>query len=418
MKKILISLILLISLTVISIFASGWHNANQILPGTFQAGDYFFEGNIGIGTENPSSTVYINKTQTSPEEIIIDNFVSEYIISPSDNMTLLSTENWNRSRSAILANTYAPTTNSNSISSLIGIQSDGGNYGTGDIFILKGLETFGHQSGNSNIDYLMSAAFYSQVDAGTVGELKGADTWTGIYGGSVTTLYGNSIYLDIDGGTVTNKYTLSLSGSGTASSNNYGIYQHSGSGDKNYFSGRIGIGSTNPSRRLSIVDNGLGLDRITTNVLGFYTNNAERMRIAATTGHVGIGTTTTTYRLQLPNTADEGGRGMANDWLTYSSIKYKENIISINGTEARNKIMGLNPVTFEWKENKKKNIGFIAEEVQKIIPEAVALKENEVEGLSMNQIISYLTKLTQEQEKEIQELKKIVCKNNPDETIC
>ena len=53
--------------------------------------------------------------------------------------------------------------------------------------------------------------------------------------------------------------------------------------------GNIGIGTQAPSRRLSIVDPGVGLDEPASDTLGFYTGNTERMRMDST-GYVGIGT--------------------------------------------------------------------------------------------------------------------------------
>jgi len=62
--------------------------------------------------------------------------------------------------------------------------------------------------------------------------------------------------------------------------------------------GNVGIGTTGPTRRLALVDAGLGFDRITTNVLGIYTANTERMRIDAA-GHVGVGIAGPTSRLHV-----------------------------------------------------------------------------------------------------------------------
>jgi len=115
-----------------------------------------------------------------------------------------------------------------------------------------------------------------------------------------------------------------------------------------------------------------------------------------------------TYRLELPNTASADGRGRANQWVTYSSRRWKENIESLDSEEAIGKIMNLNPVSFSWKEEHggKKDVGFIAEEVGKVIPEAVEWEENgeDADSLSTDQIISYLVKVVQQQEERIKEL--------------
>jgi hypothetical protein len=130
------------------------------------------------------------------------------------------------------------------------------------------------------------------------------------------------------------------------------------------------------------------------------TNNAVRMTILGN-GYVGIALTNPTYRLQLPNTASVAGRGQASSWVTYSSIRYKDNVSEVSGTEAIDKIMALNPVSFYWKESGKKDIGFIAEDVATVVPEAVQLDGAYADGLSITQIVTYLTKVVQEQQKQI-----------------
>ncbi|MBX3039260.1 MAG: tail fiber domain-containing protein [Bdellovibrionaceae bacterium] len=52
-----------------------------------------------------------------------------------------------------------------------------------------------------------------------------------------------------------------------------------------------------------------------------------------------------------------------------SDRRLKENIQPING--ALDKVLGLNGVTFDWKESHKKDIGFIAQEVEQIAPELI-----------------------------------------------
>lgn len=87
-----------------------------------------------------------------------------------------------------------------------------------------------------------------------------------------------------------------------------------------------------------------------------------------------------------------------------SSRKTKDNIKDLTEDEAR-KVLNLKPVTYDFK-NKAQGTdmrGFIAEEVQEVIPELVK-KDEELLSLDYIQIIPYLTKMVQLQEKRIEEL--------------
>ena len=91
-------------------------------------------------------------------------------------------------------------------------------------------------------------------------------------------------------------------------------------------------------------------------------------------GYVGIGVASgsITHRLQLPNTADAGGQGQANAWITYSSRRWKQNVTPIEG--ALDKVGRLQGVYYDWKgeQGGKRDIGFIAEDVGKVLPELVS----------------------------------------------
>lgn len=99
-----------------------------------------------------------------------------------------------------------------------------------------------------------------------------------------------------------------------------------------------------------------------------------------------------------------------------SSIKYKENIKDLTKDVAE-KILDINTVTFDYKKeynNGKKNcIGVIAEDVEKVIPEAVKKDmirpssdkdEEELITIDYTRFIPYLIKMVQIQEERINEL--------------
>ena len=91
-----------------------------------------------------------------------------------------------------------------------------------------------------------------------------------------------------------------------------------------------------------------------------------------------------------------------------SSRKVKKNIADMTSEEAR-KLLELEPVSFDYKEEAQgtDRRGFIAEDVAKVLPNVVTPEtENAPASLDYIQLVPYLVKMAQEQQKEIEELKK------------
>ena len=86
-----------------------------------------------------------------------------------------------------------------------------------------------------------------------------------------------------------------------------------------------------------------------------------------------------------------------------SALRYKENITDLKSADILYK---LRPVSFDWKSNNKSDIGFIAEEVNELIPILAELNEDgEVEGVKYSKITTLLTKIVQNHQDEIIALK-------------
>ena len=121
------------------------------------------------------------------------------------------------------------------------------------------------------------------------------------------------------------------------------------------------------------------------------------------TGYVGIGVTAAnaSHALTLPNTAGAAGRIKANAYVTYSSKRLKENISTIKQPiDILNNLQG---VTFDWKENKKKDIGFIAEDVGKFLPHIVEWEKNnaDAQGMDYSKIVPILVEAVKSQQHQI-----------------
>jgi hypothetical protein len=98
-------------------------------------------------------------------------------------------------------------------------------------------------------------------------------------------------------------------------------------------------------------------------------------------------------------------------YATSSDYRLKENVAPMTGALA--KVQQLNPVTYNWKKSGKESQGFIAHELQEVIPEAVIGEKDAVDkdGNIMPQMIdtsflvATLTAAIQEQQQIINDLK-------------
>ena len=145
-------------------------------------------------------------------------------------------------------------------------------------------------------------------------------------------------------------------------------------------------------------------------------------------GRVGVNVNNPTYAVELPNSATIGtGRGLANAWNTYSDGRVKSNQIELQ--EGLSTIMKIYPKSYfhhnssfsnqelVLQEEGEKTIGFIAQELYKVLPEAVKKPVNENEALwsvDYDKVIPVAVKAIQELKEEVDTLKQ---KNQQLETL-
>ena len=108
----------------------------------------------------------------------------------------------------------------------------------------------------------------------------------------------------------------------------------------------------------------------------------------------------------------------ADSQILTSDRKLKKNIEPLN--YGLNEVLKLKPVRYEWKESYKKGkgtmVGFVSQDVQEVIPEVIneskiiGTEETKL-GIDYSKIVAVLTNAIQEQQKQIDELKKIVYGN-------
>jgi len=123
-------------------------------------------------------------------------------------------------------------------------------------------------------------------------------------------------------------------------------------------------------------------------------------------GKVGIGVESPTYALEIPNNSGVTGTARANAFVTYSSRKLKKNINKIQ--DPLNIVNGLRGVTFDWKDTDKREIGLIAEEVHKVLPEVVCYDNNRPAALDYPKLTALLIECVKELQTKIDFLEKKV----------
>ena len=228
--------------------------------------------------------------------------------------------------------------------------------------------------------------------------------------------------------------------------------------------GNVGIGATNPSEKLNVnigsdgyvflgertggAQVGIysdtthgGLGTKSNHPLFFFTNNGNAQMTLTPAGKVGIGTSTPgayleingigpTFRIRyngsasywdLSHAPSEGsflyrynpGSGSSvvakvgsdGTWYALSDLNLKENISPLGNPIE--KIKAINGITFTWKDQSLfagQRVGVIADEVEKVLPEAVTMNEDGNKMISYDSLIPLLIEAVKEQQKAIESL--------------
>ena len=152
---------------------------------------------------------------------------------------------------------------------------------------------------------------------------------------------------------------------------------------------------------------------------GALINEREFLAGAGTQGNEGLAFGGEYYSTRYSYTEEYGGGSLAQGktfeyncvsgtttvscLIETSAQRYKDNIEPM-GSQLSN-VMRLQPVEFDWKMNKKHDIGFIAESVRDVYPNLISTnREGEVEGMNYTKLVSALVKSIQEQQEQINKL--------------
>lgn len=185
-----------------------------------------------------------------------------------------------------------------------------------------------------------------------------------------------------------------------------------------------GAASTNISAGETINYTGSGATSVTRSgntitISSTDTNTDTNTTYSAGTGISLSGTTFSIGQAVATNSTVQFGEVRSTgDIIAYysSDLALKENISPIDN--ALNKVMSIGGYNFDWKDShledrggvdgmfvKKKDIGIIAQEVQKVLPEAVGKREDGTLGVRYEQIVPLLIESIKELKSEIESLK-------------
>ena len=88
MKKILMIMVLILMSSSVSA-ATVSHSASEVQPGSFATGDFYFDGNVGIGTTEPALPLDISVSSSGGIRFLGGNAGSFQLLNPSNNLIKL-----------------------------------------------------------------------------------------------------------------------------------------------------------------------------------------------------------------------------------------------------------------------------------------------------------------------------------------
>jgi len=195
-------------------------------------------------------------------------------------------------------------------------------------------------------------------------------------------------------------------------------------------SGNVGIGTASPSARLDVFGTGgngqifwgstgaraslfagaasAGIGTFTNNNLIFYTNNSLAQMTLTPAGNFGIGTNAPDLKLSVNGDADKSLGG--GSWQFFSDERLKN--IKGRFNSGLKAVMQLQPIRYEYKQDNAlglksgaEQVGFGAQALQKVIPEAVTKNANGYLMVNNDPILWTMLNAIKEQQKEIADLK-------------
>ena len=188
------------------------------------------------------------------------------------------------------------------------------------------------------------------------------------------------------------------------------IFSHNSLGTSNQLNTLIGLGLDNAIHNHELTNSHNVVPK-TANLkfkipcVGYYNNNCNEILpefFMNTYTSNGI----TSYHMSS-NLIVDSNLYVADDITAFSTYYTSDKNLKHDITNLNNCydiVSNLNPVGFKWIKNNEESVGFIAQEVEKIIPAIVKTDNNNCKVLAETKIITYLVGAIQELDKELREL--------------
>ncbi|PIZ63364.1 hypothetical protein COY16_02170 [Candidatus Roizmanbacteria bacterium CG_4_10_14_0_2_um_filter_39_13] len=359
------------------------NSSQPLIYGDFGNDVLSINGNLGIGTTNPSFKLQVEGTaQLKGNPGLIGLFVD------SDGEVGIGTVT---PASALEVKGTAQLMGSSSTTGLI--VNSSGNVGIG----------------TTNISRMLQVEGTAQIKGGSayVGLVVTANGNIGV-GTTLPTSYfvverSGKVHLRIDGA----GHEYILGDYGNSLNNTYFRIDDVNSDFE--FNANVGIGTTAPTARLSVAG-GVGIG--TTAAGSLFTNVAippDGGLIIE--GNVGIGTTSPGSKLSISGLGSSTGTTLVIDaagnvWKDSSSARYKDNIQSFSADYS--KVLQLNPVSYDFKKTNMHTIGYIAEEVDALgLSDLVVYDQSgRPDALKYDRLPIYLLEIMKDQQKSIGNLQR------------
>jgi hypothetical protein len=368
-------------------------------------------GNVGIGTTTPNELMSLVQSSTSDIGVGIYNSTPYSAGNVAGGyLNLGKYEAAGPVYNPMVQLVGYPVTQSNSSEGALAIKTRKNGALTTQVTILNtgnvGIGTTSPSLG------LLQLTKTSGNDVNLVLEQSGVSTWGirnsatsgnfGIYNGQLGTV---SMAIDrangnVGIGTTTPAAPLTVKGSGASPI--VRLFSAAGFGLQYVDFGQVGADFTMNSVNLQNATLGSYIFNSTNNSTTF-----TRMFIDYN-GNVGIGTTAPLRTFYVNGTS-----GGTNAWENLSDKRLKKDVLSFeNGLD---KVMALRPITFNWnktvnpelKLDDRNHLGFIAQEVEAVLPQVVSTADDamKTKSVAYSDIVPVLTKAIQEQQAEIEVLK-------------